>query len=202
MTLHIGNKNVYDIRAGNRIIDFVYKGSVLVWQKYKVLFESSTPGTYSLNLPTAMYKITVVGGGGGSATAAGGAGAFIQFTMKTSGNVTITVGAGGRGAYSYAYIHTAENGGESSVRWGQYSAVCPGGKGGIGYRDGDEDGSKSTYTYAPSYNLPTATINGASTYYRPRQDSWYNGYGRGADAVGKRAEGLAGASGYVKIETV
>lgn len=202
MTLHIGNKNVYDIRAGNRIIDFVYKGSVLVWQKYKVLFESSTPGTYSLNLPTAMYKITVVGGGGGSSNRTGGAGAFIQFTMKTSGNVTITVGAGGAGAAEYARNHNGEKGGESSVRWGQYFAVCQGGQGGIGSRNGDEDGSKSTYTYAPSYNLPTATINGASTYYRPRQDSWYNGYGRGADAVGKYGVGLAGASGYVKIETV
>lgn len=219
MTLHIRDgsttyANVYDIRYGSKVINRVYKGSTLIWQKTAKIFESSTPGTYTVNLTgrAGRYRVICVGGGGGSSTWAGGAGAYIDITFiakniaNQGGTFTIVVGAGGAGAAAYSRNHNGDSGGTSSVTWRNGNAYisCQGGQGAIGLRNGDESGSKSTYTYAPTISgLTTYTINAQSTYYRSRQDSWYNGYGRGGDAaVGTHAPGNAGTGGYVLIERV
>lgn len=86
----------------------------------QTVFESATPGSYTLNLLAAgTYRIICVGGGGGAATAStsrfdlddmqtaiaiagGGSGGYSQSTLSLSaGTHSIQVGAGGAGASGY-----------------------------------------------------------------------------------------------------
>lgn len=217
MTLHIRDgsttyANVYDVRYGSKVINRIYKGSTLIWQKTAKIFESSAPGTYTIDLTgrAGRYRVVCVGGGGGSAAWAGGAGAYIDITFiardiaSQGGTFTIVVGAGGAGSPGSRH-NNGSAGGTSSVTWryGNAYISCQGGQGAIATRKGDEDGGGSTYTYAPTISgLTTYTINAQSTYYRPRQDSWYNGYGKGGDGSSRNNPGNAGTGGYVLIERV
>lgn len=219
MTLHLRETansyaNVYDVRYGSKVINRIYKGSTLIWQKTAKIFESSTPGTYTVDLTgrAGRYRVICVGGGGGSSTWAGGAGAYIDITFIASGianqggTFTIVVGSGGAGAGAYSRNNNGYAGGTSSVTWGNGGKYisCQGGQGAIGLRKGDENGGSSTYTYAPTISgLTTYTINAQSSYYRPRQDSWYGGYGTGGNAAAStKSAGNAGTGGYVLIERV
>lgn len=68
--LYIGNRKIKEVRLGNEIVPLIYKGSQLIYSKYnenQVLFESSTAGTYNLDiLISGVYEVYVIGGGSGS----------------------------------------------------------------------------------------------------------------------------------------
>lgn len=51
-----------------REVDSVYKGGTIIWRKggNTTVFESHTPGNYSVFLPKGKYRVTITGAGGGT----------------------------------------------------------------------------------------------------------------------------------------
>lgn len=113
--LYIGNRKIKEVRLGNEIVPLIYKGSQLIYSKYnenEVLFESSTAGTYNLDiLIGGVYEVYVIGGGSGSLwtnikvihrevrtyiTGASGGG-FIGTVRLEKGQYSILVGSGSIG---------------------------------------------------------------------------------------------------------
>ena len=107
MTLYKGNTKIGTIYHGSTKIGKIYKGSTLVFsgEAYPsgyVLFESSTPGTYTFT-PIANCKVSLIlvsGGGGGAnnnGRTTGGQGALItgNTTLSKGTEYTVVVGSGG-----------------------------------------------------------------------------------------------------------
>lgn len=206
-TAYNGSTETNSIYAADDKVFYVYKGSQLVWRLHQyssnqVLFESSTPNTYTLEiLDDGVYNVICVGGGGGGASsrsddtgtgAGGGSGGYSNETIYlTKGTYSVIVGQGGAQATSwrsaYAYGGT---GGDSSFG----GVVGGGGGGGTAYRNGwvsigGAGGTGSTTTGNTGY--------GESTTYTP---SVYEGYGRGGWGYGSTSTNARnGESGYVKI---
>lgn len=202
MSLHIGSKNIIDIRRGNKKIAKVYKGSSLVWGYIpgQVLFESSTPGSYPIYIKCrCKLYIQVVGAGGGRSStaypiqgvwhywsASGGSGAYVYGIKEvTAGNYTITVGAGTSGG--------AKADGEDSSVFGE---VAGGGKTGNSWAGGSTGGAggiaSTTLNFIDGNNGDRWTDG-----HGPGGASVYEGYGEGA-----RSDGAASVGGYVKIVAV
>lgn len=161
-----------------------------------VLFESSTPGTYNINV---LYPCTVhvdmVGGGGGGRykTGAsghthyyhgGGSGAYITGSINiNSGGYSIGVAGGGAGGGSST---AAQSGGDSSC----FGAIAGGGQRGAGVIN---DGGTATVgeTGLIGYTGNAGNNGGAGGA------SLYGGYGYGGGA--SRSGGQNGGNGYVRI---
>lgn len=217
MTLHIGNNNIVDIRYGNQKIAKVYKGSDLVWGYVpgKVLFETSTPGTYSLYVKCRCkldIKIVGAGGGGGHgfmvagqnyywwSSGGGGSGAYVHGIKEvTAGTYTLVVGRGGAGEYKNPGGGVGSAGGSSSA-FGQTAGGGKGGRGNGWVAETDLGGAGGTasttlsYTNgkkgAGAYNSSSGCAGGASVY---------GGYGAGAAA---NSSAPRGGNGYIKIVAV
>lgn len=186
-----------------------------------VLFESSTPGTYSVTpLTPGTYNVICVGGGGGAAGvllvsdcaagAGGGSGGYSNSNILLQANVIqITVGdAGSSSTHGGDGGHrTGGNGGTSSVdslisaaggnggdaRAQTSSPSATGGSGGSGLTTNGNSGTARTLTSATEL-----TANGGS--------SIYNGYGRGASVKiywgSNPSVTSTSTPGYVKITAV
>lgn len=110
--------------------------------------EGTTPGTYTVTIPSGVYRLIVIGAGGGcgarnildSRKGPGGAGgcggAFDGYVNLTSGTYTVVVGKGGEGSNNsravYASLGTSAQDGYGSS-FGNI-VICEGGTGGKGYR--------------------------------------------------------------------
>lgn len=167
-----------------------------------VLFESSTPGTYNINvLYPCTVHVDVVGGGGGGWTyggsfgytscSGGGSGAYVHGTLNINAGVySIVVGSGGNGSTSGP---NASNGGQSSC----FGQAANGGEGGKNTGGGSGGGY--------SINVSTLTGvngNGGGTAYSKNPStsggaSKYGGYGAGGGA--NKSTAYKGGNGYVKI---
>lgn len=185
MPIYKGSQKIKDIYYGNIKIGKIYKGSTLLYTSLAypldtVLFESSTPGTSTVELEKGIYEVYCIGGGGEGAVdqvtnkKGGGSGAgYIGVVSLEKGSYIVTIGNGQGGNSSISNVVTAY-GGESSHHFVE-------GKG----------GAMPTITATEiSYTLKTAGNGGNSLRGGA---SVYNGYGKGGDA------GDWGNSGYVKI---
>lgn len=203
MSLHIGSNNIVDIRRGNQKIAKVYKGSDLVWGYVpgQVLFESSTPGTYTIRIKCRckLYVQAVGAGGGRQSTAypiqgvwhywsgSGGSGAYVYGNKEVyAGTYTITVGAGTAGGA------TADGG--NSVVFGE---VAGGGKTGTSWAGGASGGAGGTAS--TTLNFINGNSGGRWTDgHGAGGASVYGGYGTGASSN----DGAASVGGYVKITAI
>lgn len=223
MPIYKGSTKIKELYIGNTKIKEVYHGSTLVFRSSQyspeqIVFESSTPGTYTLNLlESGKYEVTVVAGGAGSkyfrrstvfqshiVIACGGASGscFKGDIYLPSGNQTIIVGAAGKGNMSSSSSNMI--GGVSSIG----SIVsCPSQK---------STGSSSVYGAYQNNGSPTVTSTVYKTYInahgndgesiqiddgtraggKSTYDGTTTGYGAGASANHSYANGKAG---YVKI---
>lgn len=224
MPIYKGSTKIKELYIGNTKIKEVYHGSTLVFRSSQyspeqIVFESSTPGTYTLNLlESGKYEVTVVAGGAGSKyymrstvgsqilhiVACGGASGscFKGNIYLPSGNQTIIVGAAGKGNNSSSSSNMI--GGVSSIG----SIVsCPSQK---------STGSSGVYGAYQNNGSPTITSTVYKTYInahgndgesikvgdgtraggKSTYDGTTTGYGAGASANNAYANGKAG---YVKI---
>lgn len=220
MTLHIGDDNIVDIRKGNTKIAKVYHGSDLVWGYVpgKVLFESSTPGAYSLYVKCrCKLAVIIVGAGGGGAcqgsyytnnytvnvSAGGGSGAYINGIIEVYAG-TYQVVVGGAGGY-VKYVNAGQeavggNGGASSV----FGQVAGGGFGGhANTADGGGNGGV-VQTITSGINGIKGSKSGQVVVWGDYPavecaggSSRYGGYGAGGNGNGTAATG-----GYIKIVAI
>jgi len=176
MTVYKGNVQQGNLSKGSNTFIKGYKGNQLIYQSSlpsgTKLFESSTPGNYSINLTESRkYRIVCQAAGGGGATigytsfftdmsAAGGGGGsgFDCIIYLDSGNYAISIGSGGT---SYINTRTAGSGGTGgNSSFG--SAICYGGEGGKA-NSGSVSGTGGAGGAAPyiPYSIETARVNAA-----------------------------------------
>lgn len=170
-----------------------------------IKFESSAPGTYSIDLQAGEYEIEIVGAGGGGSKgyegaigASGGSGAaFIGIFALEAGTYEVVVGAGGSAGADSNINGSA--GTSSSI-----SGVVTAGAGGGGVRvtSGGSGGVLTLNAMPITYSLSTNGNSGA-TRSTATTASVYGGYGYGGrGGYTNYASGVAGGSGYVKITHV
>lgn len=208
MPIYKGSQKQKEVYIGNVKIGKIYKGNILVYTSLKypidtILFESSTPGTSSIELEKGIYEIYCIAGGGGGwgkkggiieEAAGGGSGSgFIGQITISKGNYKVTVGAGGAGGSV-----SGENGGNSTI--GNIVKTL-GGSGSGKYAPGGAAPEITTSIVSTILNQSgnTGKYNGQGS--NPSADggaSLYNGYGAGGTgrSIGG---GESGSSGYVKI---
>ena len=199
MSLKVGSNNIKDIKVGANSISRVYKGSTLIWGYTPgfVIFESSTAGSYTVNIKCkCKVTLAIVGGGSGGtwgwteqvgSVKQGNSGGYISGTTTISpGNYTVVIGAGGSGAGGSGYQYPGSGGASSfanNVAKGAVAGVAFGGQGSGG-------------TYSISSSGLTGQNGGA-----PDTTGWINGYGAGGTA-GYLSYANPGKAGYVKIVAV
>lgn len=179
MTTHFNGSKAKDIYFnGSKIVEAWYNGVKVYSSKLPsgtVIFESATPGTYTVTIPkTQTYHVDLVGAGGRNGSINtynyGGSGAYIYGnTLIEKGDYTLKIGAA--------------NGGVSTFLG---NTAGGGGNGADGFNQGTGSGGKATVV---SQGLTGQNgIKGSKT-------GWINGYGAG----GGGSKSAAGKSGYCKI---
>jgi hypothetical protein len=206
---------------------FIIYENILLEPKLDIEFdiwESSTPGTYQVELKVGgKYQIILVGAGGGGAgygskrKSAGGSGGYINgyFNLER-GIYTFTVGKGGTGIYSpdNGYL-TAGSGTSTTIRSNTCNMTAYAGSGGYIYQYNSgctiTPGSGGSISSVPSDilielvasqtgNSGNGTTSGSYTVMRGGE-SLYNGYGKGGDAYGGTAT-ENGGNGYAMIKSI
>lgn len=188
-----------------------------------IIFESSSPGTYTLNITRAgNYEVTVIGAGSGSAAgsdkakysgksrlAAGGSGAAVVTIYNLAvGSYIITVGAGGAGSGTGMWTWN-DGGAGGSSSFSNYITCTGGGATHSAWSDwsGQYGGAAGTVSVLTGYSSIGFQSNGiAGTVYGGYGDfsgaaSVYGGYGKGGDG-GSNSNGgwtQAGGNGYVCV---
>lgn len=209
--LYIGNIRIDDIRSGTTQVKEVYKGSDKIYEYVQhglVLLNTSTAGTYTVNVPyDCTVHIDLVGGGGGGHVlnqgasrfvSSGGSGAYVTGEIDVvAGEYSIVVGNGGTGRNGSS---DAGNGG-SSTCFGQTAGGGGGGKnttaGTAGVASTTLTGqSGNAGTVKPKYGSSSVSVSGGA--------SKYGGYGRGGNASLSDGSSIYenGVSGYCKIYIV
>lgn len=208
MPIYKGSQQIKELYFGGTKIGKVYRGSTLVYQScpYKageVLFESATPGTYTLNLlANGIYKVWIVGGGSGAyvrevikVTKSGGASgaAFVGTVNLAKSSYNLTVGGGGAGGSSPG------SGGNSSI-----GNIIVAGGGGGGY-NGGVAGILTINTSVISSEIQSNGKTGgygSGTNARAGGGSLYGGYGAGGSSPGGTKTANPGTGGYIKVQFV
>ena len=215
-TIKWGNSSIKNIYWGSTSVKEVWYGSNKIWSNCpytpnQVLFESSTPGTYSLNILTdGVYEVYCIAGGSGGAqykpqgfkwyVASGASGSGYIGNLKiTQSTYQIVVGRGSSGKYgSKGKVSDAENSSISNV------VTSYGGKGGKAFDDRTQavgGDIPTTFTQEISFTLKQRGNNGIldnNIAFCSGGASLYNGYGKGGD-VKIRDYANDGVNGYVKI---
>ena len=207
MALYLGDTKIKELYLGNTKIKEAYLGSTLVYKSThydpdEVVFESSTPGQYTLDLlDNGKYEVICIAGGGGGYSAfpyfddnyyfGGGSGSGFDCVLQlTAGSYTVVVGAGG-----------VKQGGASAgdSQFGT-SYAYKGGNGTAKYAGMGAAGASPAITYtivstifnkagnAGTRDRNSAAAGGASVY-----DNTTTGYGAGGRS------NINGYAGYVKV---
>lgn len=216
-TIKWGNSSIKNIYWGSTPVKEVWYGSNKIWSNCpytpdQVLFESSTPGTYSLNILTdGVYEVYCIAGGSGGATmrmvkwftASGASGSGYIGNLKITRNTyQIVVGDGSSGKYKST--ERVSNAGNSSV---SNVVTSYGGKGGQASNSLSENSRAiggdipSIYVQEISFTLKQSGNNGTITNQSGSYSggaSLYNDYGKGGDVYTNHYAN-DGANGYVKI---
>ena len=165
--IYKGSEQIQDIYIGGTKIEEIYHGSELVYGSGyptgTVLFESGTPGTYTLVVDKrCTARLNMCGAGGnGSTIHMGGSGGYIYGNLEiTAGTYTIVVGAAGGGNSSFKE-NVAGGGGNASNHG---------------------DGSGGTCVVVSSGLTGSNGTSGSTT-------GRINGYGAGGSFVGTGASG-------------
>lgn len=194
------------------------------YQSGELIFESSTPGTYEIELlATGIYEVYCIGGGAGSlrnnlsnskytfrqVSIAGGSGAgYIGRITLSEGVLSICVASGGIGQ-SFS---------NNSLNYGVNTGALAGGTSSIGTFvsvGGGKPGSTGRDQMNPSYGgeIPSVNVDEINTILRSGGNigecqnrtttsvsggaSVYENYGKGGDVIGISPQN--GSAGYVKI---
>ena len=212
--LYKGSNKIGQVYKGNTKIGQIYKGNTLIWSSDpydidEIVFESSTAGTYPVNIAgDGLYEVYCIGGGGGVAvdmytmltkrrfcSAGGGSGSgFIGILQISSNNYTIIVGSGG----SSGMREWGSAGTNSSISNIITSYAGNGGRANpSSLHSGTGGAIPNIYVPIISYTLNTTGKSGGTSFNGTSTTggaSVYNGYGAGSGNIS-----YSGTSGYVKI---
>lgn len=185
-----------------------------VYPKDFVVFESSTPGTYTFEIKKAQFEVTgsgAGGGGGGSATShswygqvGGSAAAFKGIAQLEKGTLTITVGTPGNGGNaSGRNAGPGSNGTSTTISVNNATLLTLGGGnggGGTGNGSGANNGAGGIITVSPELKIISAEIktNGMA---QSTVSILGNGFGAGGN-IRAANSGLPGTAGYIKIQFI
>ncbi len=187
------------------------------YKKNFVLFESSTPGIYTLDIKAGTFEISIIGAGGGGGGGSyksghkhpgggGGSGAgFIGIIKLIRGNYQLVVGAGGAGGPSGGPSagHGAA-GGASILQKNDIAYITAGGgKGGWGARADTTDCSGGILTISTELQIISSTLQtngnaGVSSYGGAAGAAVDGTHGAGNVGVYKEP-GLDGSPGFIKL---
>lgn len=185
MPIYKGSVKQKDIYIGSTKIGKVYKGSELVYQSKlpagAVLFESATPGNYTLEVKTTQsFHIDLVGGGGGS----------VERPF---------FGWGNGGSASYIYGDVVINAGTYALHIGKgmdpipYGGSAPTNDTNTTFLGNTAGGGSGAYGGTATVVTSGLTgLNGSNT----TATGWINNYGAGG------SNGSSGVNGYCKIVAV
>lgn len=185
MPIYKGSVKQKDIYIGSTKIGKVYKGSELVYQSKlpagAVLFESATPGNYTVEVKTTQsFHIDLVGGGGGSVES--------PFIGWVNG-----------GSASYIYGDVVINAGTYALHIGKgmdpipYGGSAPTNDTNTTFLGNTAGGGSGAYGGTATVVTSGLTgLNGSNT----TATGWINNYGAGG------SNGSSGVNGYCKIVAV
>lgn len=205
----------------------LFSSRLLLCQPYKpnsTIFESSTPGTYYLNvLGNGVYEISIIGGGGGAAgtcssnSAAASAGAsgsgFCGLIKLNKGTYKLIVGSAGNAAYGLDMNAWGGVGGNSQVLYNDAIMINSFGGGG-GHSWWRSSASPAALGALPIINLDivkTILHRQGNVGDYGAYGGWRNGgrgildsnteFGRGghANQAGNSTIAYPGNAGYIKI---
>ena len=196
--IYKGSQKEGKVYIGGTKISKIYKGNTLLYSSGlpsgTVIFESSTPGTYTINITSSQtYYIELVGGGAGgnwmgdSGIFGGGAGGYISGTIYLSaGNYTLVIGNKGTNGYPF---NPGTAGGDTTF----YNQIAGGGKSRTTYAGGTCTITENTLT----------GVNGNNGGQRIRANSVYDNTisGYGAGGYGSTDSSNPAIAGYAKIVT-
>jgi hypothetical protein len=217
----------YDIKK----INFIYKGSTLVYNKNyesSTIFESSTGGTYSVQIPaTGVYEITVVGGGGAAAMrgvyddkgygwSGGSGGAFVGSILIPKGTYTVTVGKANNNTTAQSGNSQTLNPTDTGTYGSSIAGVVSVGGGGSGHYNSSyvgAAGAAPTFTIQPLASVVNQAGNAGASGSGGKGSaaaavingggSVWGGYGKGQGCAtseyASKRYWINGTSGYVKI---
>ena len=229
MAIYRRSSKVKDIFYGNQRVNFVYKGSNLVYKQTmgEIIYENSINGEYIINIKNSgYYVVSMIGGGGGgagtqstndAAASAGSSGSsFKGIVYLNAGDYTIKIGQGGIGDTVRDRDARGESGGNTELYFNNNLLITvPGGGGGHSWwRSGAE--------YAKTGGLPTLNISSIYSYNNndgiTGEKTTNNGggivkggvntldssYGQGGDAYAHStiSEGYDGYDGWIQISTI
>ncbi len=185
-----------------------------VYPKDFVVFESSTPGTYTFEIKKAQFEVTgsgAGGGGGGSAgkhawygQVGGSAAAFKGIVQLEKGTLTITVGTPGEGGYgSGRNAGPGTNGTATTVSVNGITLLTLGGGnggGGTGSGTGANNGAGGILTISKELKVISTQLqeNGVA---HSMVSILGNGFGAGGN-IRAASSGLPGTAGYIKVQFV
>lgn len=209
--LYKGSNKIGQVYKGSTKIGQIYKGSTLIWSNDpydidEIVFESSTAGTYPVNITgDGLYEVYCIGGGGGGRyytisepsfsfshhtinvkhmMYGGGSGSgFIGIININAGNYSVIVGNGGATGNKSA---AGKDGGDSNIG----SLITSKAGKGANHGGGTGGAVPTISTTAVSTTLNSKGNSGSKSYGGA---SLYNGYGAGGNAISN------GTAGYVKI---
>lgn len=183
------------------------------YKKDFILFESGTPGTYTIEIKSGIFELMICGaggGGGGSATkhswlgSNGGSGAAFKGEVKLStSSLQLTIGQGGNGGPSSGRNAGAGgNGTASSIYQNSVNLITTGagnGGGGTGDGAGGNNGNGGTLTIG-GLNIVSSSIqsNGVA---KSTVSVLENNFGAGGAAQSYNS-GTNGQNGYIKIQFI
>lgn len=213
MPIYNGSAKQKELYFGSIKIKEAYYGSTKVftvgYPHQTLLFESSTPGTYTLDvLYTTNVELWLVGAGGkGASYTPTGGGAVSSKYKRTQW----AFAGGGSGGYihgtrviepgTYTIIVGSANGGPTSC----FGEVANGGGNGAVAPASATAGAGGTCTISVNTLTATTGANGSTATGRSATSSSggssrYNGYGQGGGSTS--SGGSNGTNGYLKILVV
>ena len=191
MAIYKGNQKQNKVYKGGTKIGKIYKGSTLIYSSSLpsgiIIFESATPGTYTVNITSSQnYYIELVGSGASGQTKAGfskkryggGSGAYVYGTQYLAkGTYTVVIGAG-------KDVNTNTNGENTTFN----NNIAGGGK--------NSDSSYAGGTYSTTLNGRNGNTGGQNVTANSVYNNSSSGYGAGG-----YSNSSGSISGYAKIVT-
>lgn len=212
-----------DVRFNGNPVDILKFNGETVWKRIivpsgTVIFESSTPGSYSVNIQEpGNYIITAVGGGGGAAayaycygvsasnwwgmTSGGGSGAYFVGTYTLPiGSLSLTVGDRGVGNGLYKTTDSSTSGSATggtgtATIVGEYITANPGMGGAVLYKSAT-GGAGGTLSYSSTNLVSTSTHVNGGTGYTSIQQGVDRTTEAGGSTMNSSTNGSTNGSGY------
>lgn len=209
MGLSVGDRDIADIRYGDRLIEQVFAGPVEVWRRLHRWEQAGVSKTLTVPAWARYVDLVALGGGGGGTSGsgiAGGkgnggvAGAFATrcWPVTPGQDITVTIGEPGQGGRDSADLAVGTAGGPTVITTPGNTFSAAGGRAGTG-GGGGVGTSPGSVDYTPTRGTvrDTTTQSGGGAAGDNTDGQWPGGGGGPGTGgiLGNRQRGRPGASG-------